>query len=91
MRLLAKWIYAKTSVVAEHLGCPLLRADPTSIQPNEWQTIYGYDATLTQFLKDATEWGGLVLFDGSLSVDRSKNKANKCRAGFPVSKPVGDE
>ncbi|KAK5657169.1 hypothetical protein OQA88_3226 [Cercophora sp. LCS_1] len=49
--------------LAEHLGCPLLRADPTSIQPDTFRVVQGYDATLAQFLKDATEWGSLVLFD----------------------------
>ncbi|KAK0641739.1 P-loop containing nucleoside triphosphate hydrolase protein [Cercophora newfieldiana] len=47
--------------LSEYLGCPLLRADPTSIQPDIF--VHGYDATLAQFLKDAMEWGSLVLFD----------------------------
>jgi hypothetical protein len=51
--------------VAEHLGCPLLRADSHFIQQNRFQLIQGYSATLGQFLRDATEWGGLVLFDGT--------------------------
>ena len=50
--------------VAEHLACPLLRADSQYFQPGMWGVIQGYDANLGQFLKDATEWGGLVLFDG---------------------------
>ncbi|KAK3322969.1 hypothetical protein B0H66DRAFT_473807 [Apodospora peruviana] len=52
--------------VAEHLGCPLLRADPTSIQPDTFRIVQGYDAPLAQFLKDATEWSSLVLFDAFL-------------------------
>lgn len=54
--------------VAEHLGCPLLRGDPFYIQPDITQLIAGYDAHLGQFLKDATEWGAIVLFDGTLPV-----------------------
>ena len=29
------------------------------------ETIEGYKANLSGFLNDATEWGGIVLFDGS--------------------------
>lgn len=28
------------------------------------EDIKGYSANLGQFLNDATEWGGIVLFDG---------------------------
>ncbi|KAK3385653.1 hypothetical protein B0H63DRAFT_473361 [Podospora didyma] len=49
--------------LAEHLGCPLLRADPQYFDPHFMDVIQGYESTLSQFLKDATEWGGLVLFD----------------------------
>jgi hypothetical protein len=50
--------------LAEHLGSPLLRADPAYIQQDMLAVMQGYDASLGQFLKDATEWGALVLFDG---------------------------
>lgn len=49
--------------LAEHLGCPLLRADPSYIQQDILEVMQGYDASLGQFMRDATEWGGLVLFD----------------------------
>ncbi|KAK1757003.1 P-loop containing nucleoside triphosphate hydrolase protein [Echria macrotheca] len=39
--------------LSEHMGCPLLRVDPNTIQPDTFLII----------MKDAAEWGSLVLFD----------------------------
>ncbi|KAK4182292.1 hypothetical protein QBC35DRAFT_468201 [Podospora australis] len=48
--------------LAEHLGCPLLRADPGCFSSTD-DMIRGSDESLEQLLKDATEWNALVLFD----------------------------
>ncbi|KAK3989084.1 P-loop containing nucleoside triphosphate hydrolase protein [Cladorrhinum sp. PSN332] len=47
--------------LAAHLGCPLLRADSAYLSSTN--SIEGYEASLNYLLKDATQWGALVLFD----------------------------
>jgi hypothetical protein len=53
--------------VADHLACPLLKADHRSIgwDPKSDSTDSNYAASMSRFLKDASEWDGLVLFDGN--------------------------
>jgi len=57
--------------VAEHLGCPLLRANMASMwaawsgHENQAQS---FETTVSEFLKGAAEWGALALFDGAFSV-----------------------